>query len=180
MTTVISLDLIAELSKADRDEIRDLALAVYPPDDIKDWAGRDKEWAELEWCVRIWEAEGELASYAGILVKEGSHDKQPVLLGGVGHVMTHPAARRRGYAEKGVRRAVDFLLKDTSADFALLVCGEWLVPYYARLGWQDFAGQLLVRQHGERIEFTFNRVMTLGIASKAPLSGIIDLRGPPW
>jgi hypothetical protein len=39
---------------------------------------------------------------------------------------------------------------------------------------------MLVRQRGELVEFTFNRVMTLGIMSEAPIAGKIDLNGPPW
>jgi len=55
-----------------------------------------------------------------------------------------------------------------------------LLDYYNGLGWQEFAGRLLVRQHGAPAEFTFNRVMTCGVRSAAPQTGTIDLLGPPW
>ncbi|HLA99639.1 MAG TPA: GNAT family N-acetyltransferase [Anaerolineales bacterium] len=180
MDVSIKLTRISELSESDRTEVRALALAVYPPEVAATWPGRHLEWASFEWCVRVWGSDGELASYAGLLLREGTHDMRSVLLGGVGGVATHPAARRRGYAEKGLRMAVEFFRENPKIAFALLVCEENLIPYYTRLGWQKFGGELIVRQHGEPGVFTFNCVMTLGIASEAPLVGTIDLRGPPW
>ncbi len=180
MDALISLDRSAELSAAERAAIRTLSQAVYPPEETATWPGRHLEWSGSELCIRVWGDDGELASYVGILVREGSYDSRPVLMGGVAGVQTHPKARRRGYATRGLRKAVDFFREESEVDFALLVCNTHLIPYYARLGWREFSGQLMVRQHGEPAEFTFNRVMTLGILSEAPMAGIIDLYGPPW
>ena len=180
MDALVSLDRIAELSEEDRGAVRTLFQAVYPPAETANWPGRHLEWAESEWCVRVWGDDGQLVSYVGILLREGKHNERPVLVGGVGGVGTHPAARRRGYAKKGMRRAVDFFLENPGVGFALLVCRTDLLPYYARLGWREFGGQLWVSQHGELAEFTFNHVMTIGIASEAPIAGTIDLCGPPW
>jgi hypothetical protein len=94
--------------------------------------------------------------------------------------MTHPAARRRGYAERALLRAIEFFRENPQVAFGLLVCEEALIPYYTRLSWQEFRGKLMVRQHGEPSVFKFNRVMTMGIALEAPLTGTIDLCGPPW
>jgi hypothetical protein len=104
----------------------------------------------------------------------------PVLMGGVGGIKTHPVARRLGYAKMGLHRAIDFFHENSEIDFALLVCEKHLIPYYSRLGWQEFLGELLVRQHGQPGLFTFNHVMTLGIGAEAPSAGKIDLRGPAW
>jgi GNAT superfamily N-acetyltransferase len=174
------LDRIADLSEAERAEVRDLSRAIYPPEEIEDWPGRHIEWSEFEWCVRVRDQAGKLASYVGVLVREASYDDRLVLVGGVGGVGTHPAARRRGYAGMGLNRAVEFFDQDAGVDFALLVCRPELIKYYFRHGWREFNGQLLVRQQGQQVEFTFNRVMTLGIRDKAPTTGIIDLNGPPW
>ncbi len=171
---------ISELSVTDHTAIRALTQAVYPPEQTANWPGRHLEWASPQWCVRVWGSDGQLVSYAGVVLREGSHDTKPVLIGGVGGVKTHPAARRQGYAEKALRKAVDFFHENPEVGFALLVCEKHLVPYYARLGWQEFLGELLVGQQGEPSIFTFNRVMTLGIGEEAPLLGKIDLRGPPW
>lgn len=180
MDVSIKLTRISELSTSDLAEVRALSLAVYPPEEAATWPGRRLEWSSPEWCVRVWGTDGELASYVGILLREGTHDTTPVLIGGVGGVQTHPAARRRGYAEKGIERAIHFFRENTRAAFGLLVCKEMLIPYYARLGWQEFGGELIVRQYGELGAFTFNRVMTFAVGSEAPLVGTIDLCGPPW
>ena len=180
MDVSIKLTRISELSEADRAEVRGLSQAVYPPEVAASWPGRLLEWANSEWCVRIWGSDGELVSYVGVLLREGTLDTRPVLMGGLGGVATHPAARRRGYAEQGLRTAVEFFRETPEVAFALLVCEQNLIPYYARLGWHEFCGELIVRQYGKPGLFTFNRVMTLKIASEAPLVGTIDLRGPPW
>jgi hypothetical protein len=97
----VSFDKIAELSEADRAEVRDLFKAVYPPEEIEDWPGRHIEWAEFELCIRVWGDDGELASYVGIIVREANFNGQPVLVEGVGGVGTHPAVRRGGDTEGG-------------------------------------------------------------------------------
>ena len=93
--------------------------------------------------------------------------------------MTHPAARRKGYAFAGIKRAIEFFCEEGVA-FGLLVCRPHLLGYYGRQGWRQFDGELLVRQQGERTGFVVNRVMTLAVRSAAPLTGTIDLLGPPW
>jgi GNAT superfamily N-acetyltransferase len=94
--------------------------------------------------------------------------------------MTHPAARGRGYAAQGIRRAVEFFREQGDVAIAILVCEPGLLEYYGRLGWRAFDGRLLVRQHGESANFTFNRVMVHDVDAASPTSGTIDLMGPPW
>lgn len=180
MEVKVALDLRDDLSPADWEQVRTMSQAVYPPEEADNWPGRHIEWAGSQWCIRVWGQDGDLASYVGVLIREALHNSQPVLVGGVGGVQTHPLARNKGYASDGLRRAARFFQKQGEVDFALLVCDTQLIPFYARLGWGEFHGKLMVLQHGEPAEFTFNRVMTLGIRSEAPDAGIIDLCGPPW
>jgi hypothetical protein len=176
---VETLDRVADLSEADRAAVQALSLAVYPPEESANWSGRQVEWATPVWCVRVRDEGGALASYVGVYLREAEYAGRPVLVGGVGNVKTHPTARRRGYAALGILRAVEFF-DNQGADFALLVCDPPLLGYYARLGWREFGGRLLVRQGGAVCEFTHCRVMTLGVRSGGPTSGTIDLCGPPW
>jgi predicted N-acetyltransferase YhbS len=106
-------------------------------------------------------------------------DERPVLVGGVGNVKTHPAARRRGFARAGIGRAAEFL-RGQGAAFVLLVCAPHLIEYYSRLGWREFSGRLLVTQRGAATEFTLDRVMTHALHADGPSTGVIDLSGPPW
>jgi aminoglycoside 2'-N-acetyltransferase I len=179
METRIQLARESDLSASDREELRALSLAVYPPEEWADWPGRLLEWSDAQWCVRIWDEHRVLASYIGIVSRDAAVDDRPLRIGGVGGIKTHPAARGRGYARIGVERALKFL-RQADVEFALLVCEPHLVTYYAALGWTEFAGRLLVLQRGAVEEFTFNRVMTHDIRSAAPATGTIDLKGPPW
>jgi aminoglycoside 2'-N-acetyltransferase I len=174
-----ALDRVTDLCDADRDALRSLSAVVYAPGQSTSWSGRQIEWSAAEWCVRVRDDDGMLASYVGVSLRDAKHDGRPVRIGGIGGVKTHPAARRRGLASM-VRRAIDFLREQPDIGFAVLVCGSHLIEYYRRLGWREFGGRLLVQQRGATVEFSFNRVMTHGIWSAAPKAGIIDLLGPPW
>jgi aminoglycoside 2'-N-acetyltransferase I len=176
----IAFDSLASLSDADRADIRALSQAVYPSAEAANWPGRFIEWANPVWCARVWAPDGTLASFVGVLLRQAAYNEQPVTVGGVGGVMTHPLARRRGYAKMGMHRASEFFTQQPDVGFALLVCQPHLIHYYGSMGWREFSGKLWVRQHGAIAEFTFNRVMTLGVSQEAPIDGAIDLCGPPW
>jgi len=176
----VSLDRLSALTNAEHDAVKALSRAVYPPEEWADWPGRHVEWVGAEWCIRIWSNDGLLVHYTGILVRQATHDERSVRVGGIGGVKTHPAARRRSYAALAIRRAVEFFHAQADVAFALLVCEPGMMAYYSRLGWQEFNGRVVVRQHAAVAEFTFNRVMVCGVQSAAPLIGTIDLLGPPW
>ncbi len=176
----ITLRRLDALNNADREELRALARAVYPPAESAEWSGRHMEWAAPEWGVRVRAADGTLASFVGVILRQATCDDAPVRAGGIGGVMTHPALRGRGMAGLGIRRAVEFFRAQEDVAFGLLVCEPRLLSYYGGLGWQEFAGRLHVLQHGQPAIFTYNRVMTIGVRSPAPLAGSIDLLGPPW
>lgn len=177
---VPALDIVADLSDAERDEVRQLSLAVYPPEQFANWPGRHFEWSSPEWCVRIRNEGSVLVSYVGVYVRDAKLDGRSVRIGGIGNVKTHPMARGQGLAARGITRAIVFLHQQLGIEFALLICEPVLQGYYARLGWRQFAGRLLVRQHGAEVEFTLNRVMTHGVHLDGPSDGTINLCGPPW
>ena len=180
MNVRIVLDRVADLSALEREALRALSEAVYPPEEFADAPGRRREWAAPEWGVRLFADDGTLLSYVGICLREGRRDGRSVRIGGVGGVKTHPAARKQGLAALGMDRAVQFFRDQRDVDFALLVCEPRLLGYYGALGWREFAGDLDVTQRGTPERFTFNRVMTYGVGSPAPERGSINLLGPPW
>ena len=179
METRIEFSPTSAMTASDREELRALSVAVYPPDQWADWPGRLIEWSDAEWGVRIFDEHDALASYTGVVVRDAAVDGRPVRIGGVGGIKTRPDARGRGYARLGVEKALEFF-GSAGVDFALLVCEPELVSYYAATGWVEFRGRVLVRQRGVVEEFTFNRVMTHDVHAAAPLGGEIDLRGGPW
>lgn len=175
----IEITRAADLTPADRDALRALAAAVYPPA-VAAPPGPRIVWAPAEWGVHIWDDAGVLVSYVGLLSRAARVDGLPAVIGGIGGVKTHPAARGEGYASAGLREAVRFFTDPLRVAFALLVCLPPLVPYYARHGWRQFHGTLLVEQPGGTVPFTANLPMVLPILAPAPTSGTIDLCGEPW
>jgi hypothetical protein len=177
-SNVLTFDCLADLTDADSAAVAVLGAAVYSPAEHANWPGRHLEWDTPEWGVRVHD-DGALVSFAGVYLRDATLDGNPALVGGVGNVKTHPAARGRGFAAAAVRRAGEFFAERNAA-FGLLVCRAELVAYYGRLGWRPFAGRLVVRQRGEPADFTLNGAMTLAVRSAAPAAGSIDLCGPPW
>lgn len=168
-----------QLSAEERDALRALSAAVYPPEVAASWPGRFIEWSPHQWCILFRSNDGQMLSHAGALLRDGISGGKPARIGGIGGVKTHPQARGRGLASGVVRRAVE-LLREQGADFALLVCEPALIPFYERIGWLPHAGDLVVRQHGEAIPFTFNLPMIYPLGAARIPDGVIDQMGPPW
>src|SRR5438270_913156 len=84
---------------------------------------------------------------------------------------THPASRGRGFATTAIQRALDFFHEQGDVDFGLLVCEPGLVPFYERLGWRRFPGELLVAQRQATVPYTFNLTMTTPVRLEERLAG---------
>ncbi len=171
---------VADLSPTERDELRALTAAVYPPEDSASPPGTPVTWAAATWSIRVREDDGRLVAQVGMLTREAEINGARTLLGGIGGVKTHPKARGRGHAAAAMRTAATFLADECGVAFLLLVCLPPTVSYYERLGWRRFHGTLLVEQPGGTIPFTANLPMTLPGRDNAPLDGTINLCGQPW
>ena len=176
----LDLKPVTELSDGERDALKALTAAVYPPEVLATRPGRSLQWAPSAWSVLVWTVEGQLIAHVGIVTREGTLDGVPVQIGGIGSVKTHPQAQGRGYASAALRRAATALKDDHHVGFSLLVCQEHLLSFYRRLGWLPFPGRLVVEQPGGSIVLTINRPMVLPGLHPAPQQGVIDLRGLPW
>ena len=171
---------VADRTAGEQAALRTLALAVYPPEVAAAWPGRAIEWAPHQWGVVGWDAEGAALCYVGVVLRDARWDDRAVRVGGIGGVKTHPASRGRGFATTAIQRALAFFREQGDVDFGLLVCEPGLVPFYERLGWRRFTGEVLVIQRQATVPFTFNLVMTTPIRLQESLTGPIDLRGLPW
>jgi predicted N-acetyltransferase YhbS len=167
-----------ELTAEEQAALRELSVAVYPPEVGEAWPGRAIEWARPPQCVVGWDGAAALC-HVGLILRDAKWNDRPVRVGGIGGVKTHPANRGRGLASTATRLALDFF-RERDADFVLLVCKPALVAFYERLGWRTFPGELLVEQRGATVPFTFNLCMTAPLRIAEPLTGTIDLLGPPW
>jgi aminoglycoside 2'-N-acetyltransferase I len=179
VSVTTTLKAVADFTDDESRDRRALGRAVYSDSTPESDPTLAREWDRPEWGVMVTDEPGGLVSYTGIVLREGRVDGDEALIGGIGGVATHPDHRGKGYAPLGMSRALDFLL-ERGADFALLVCRDELVDYYAALGWRLFEGTVLNTQHGVPEVFTFNRVMVGDLVSRAPREGTIDLRGPAW
>ena len=171
---------VADLSAGEQAAVRTLALAVYPPEVAAAWPGRAIEWATHPWGVICWDTAGAALCYVGVVLREARWNDRAVRVSGIGGVKTHPAFRGRGFATTAILRALDFFREQGDVDFGLLVCEPGLVPFYERLGWRRFPGDLFVTQKQATVPFTFNLPRTMPIRLQEPLGGMIDLQGPPW
>jgi aminoglycoside 2'-N-acetyltransferase I len=176
----LDLKPVTEISARERDALKALTAAVYPPEVLATRPGRYLQWAPPQWSVLVWSEEDRLIAHVGIVTREGTLDEVPVKIGGIGGVKTHPQAQGRGYASAALCRAATALQDDHHVAFSLLVCQEHLLPFYGRLGWLPFPGRLVVEQLHGPIVFTINRSMVLPGLHPAPQEGVIDLRGFPW
>ena len=177
MSVGIELKPVAEFTDRERADLSAMKAAVYP-ERPGGYPETDREWRRPQWGVFVRDR-GQLVSYTGVVLVEGTANGAPAAIGGVGGVATHPDHRGRGYAALGLGRALDFLLGE-GADFALLVCRPGLVDYYAGLGWRHFEARLDTTQYGVPEVFTFNEVMVGDLNDAAPRDGEIDLVGPAW
>jgi hypothetical protein len=171
---------VADLTAGEQAAVRTLALAVHPPEVSATWPGRAIEWAAHQWAVVGCDADGAAVCYAGIILREARWNDRAVRIGGIGGVKTHPASRGCGLATTAIQRALDFFYELGDVDFGLLVCEPGLVPFYERLVWRRFPGDLFVIQRQATVPFTFNLTMTTPVRLQEPLTGTIDLMGPPW
>ena len=173
---------IIHLSDLSADQIKanqELSDVVYPPNRPSSRIEPRIVWGETMWRVFVWQ-DGDLVSHIGAQVRSGLHNGSPVLIGGIGAVKTHPAARGKGYAGAGLAHAIDFLTSEQHADFSLLVCRDVLIPFYQKLGWNLFEGELLFDQPSGKQSFTHHRPMVIGGKLSPPLNGAIDLCSLPW
>jgi predicted GNAT family N-acyltransferase len=139
---------------------------------------------EYAWARALWHlfvrADGAPVSYIGLHARQATLDGAPLLIGGVGSVMTPTANRRQGYAAAGLERANHALRALTDAPFAQLITGPHLAPFYARFGWQPIPDPVLVRLADGRA------IPLAGINMIQPLrdrpwpGGTLDLCGLPW
>jgi hypothetical protein len=166
------------LGAAARCRIMELSNEVYPPGSIPDWVGT-MQWAPKTIHTMVWN-EGLLVSHVGALVRDVIIDGRLMQVGGIGGVMTAPAARRRGHARAALAAMGRHVIDDQQVSFLLLFCPADLYAFYEHLGWQSFKNAPVVDQGSKRVQLTFCRTMVRDGKEIAPASGILDLRGPPW
>lgn len=163
-------------------ELGALAHAVYGPPEQRDdpFAPIDWDMPEISVVIRRG-GQRDLLAHAGVVVRECLHNGEPVRIGGLLEVKTHPEVRGQRLGKAVVDRASRLIRDELATDFGLLVCLEPLLPYYEPFGWVEFQGNLWVAQPDGPLRFNdVSRVMVLPARAPAPADGVIDLQGLPW
>jgi aminoglycoside 2'-N-acetyltransferase I len=149
-----------------------LSSEAFPPD------GDDIKWAEGSWNVLVWEND-EIVSNVGVLERLVRVGSQPVRLGGIGGVATKVERRRRGLAGAALKLAQAFMRDELAVDFGLLVCENYMIPYYGKFGWQLVKVKTWIDQPQGKVAFP-DPVMILPVCKSEWPDGEIDLCGMPW
>jgi aminoglycoside 2'-N-acetyltransferase I len=151
--------------------------AVWPPQVLATLPWRDVIWAHADHRVLSIEGRDAVIGHAGIYLRNGTLDGQPVKIGGIGGVATRLDYRRQGVATAVTSQAVAALMNSHGVDFGLLFCEPRHAPLYKRLGWHFFAGEVFVEQGHVRFSvidpFVFDVTVT-------PRAGVLDVRRLPW
>jgi nodulation protein A len=163
-----------ELSSTDKQKLNALLDSAFANDDF----GRQYQWGENDWNVLL-ETETEIVSHVGVVDRTILAGGQPVRVGGVGAVATAPAWQRRGYAQQLMRSTAAFMRDQLRVSAGLLICGNKMLPYYGRLGWQTVAQALVIDQPQGKVTMSTN-VMVLRWGETPWPGGTIDLCSLPW
>ncbi len=151
---------------------------VYPPENPHTAIWASVQWANAERRF-VARRNGEAISHVGLYIREGLASGRPVLLAGIGGVMTHPAHQKQGHARRLLQAAIEEASR-RQVDFALLVCENKNIGFYEAQGWRVFPGHMIHQQNGASLEWTLSPVMVRDLGRCAPRGGMIDLRGLSW
>jgi GNAT superfamily N-acetyltransferase len=140
--------------------------------------------ALLQWRPKdthfIFEADGRVASHVGVLKHTVSAGGVPVVVGGVGGVVTVPEMQGRGLARRAMRHAAAFMCEELGVEFGLLFCLDRLKELYESLGWRPVPERIEIEQAAGPIEAPFNMmVLPCGGAREWP-RGAVKLNSLPW
>ncbi len=135
-------------------------------------------YAAPQWHI-IGHLRDELVTRAGILQRTITVDNRPILIAGIGFLITEPPYRSRGFATELMKQAIAFVRDKLELPYALLTCKPELESLYSRMGWQT------VCEPGVFVQPTGNRscggVIMVYELGEAPWPyGEIDFCGLPW
>jgi GNAT superfamily N-acetyltransferase len=137
----------------------------------------DVKLAPAEWYLLAF-VEGSLVSVLEIARRRGSVGGKPVTLGLLGGVITAPRWRGQGYGSALLEHAVGFICAGLECDFGFLMCGEELVAFYRRLGWQLIPNAYVYDQPGGKTE-GYLKPMVFPCRGQSFPQGLVDLGGLP-
>ena len=158
--------------------VEPLLSAVWPPEVVKTLPWGHLEFARADLRVMI-DLDGNTVCHVGIYRRGGTWNGRKVTIGGIGSVATREDCRGRGYATLAINAAIHTLTEERATDFGMLFCEPPMAPFYEKLGWQSFNGNVYADQPGGRAPFTLMLPYVFKI-KRLLREGTMDLCGLPW
>lgn len=163
--------LVTNLSEAEKQQ-----LFKWGPD-VFGAAALNLQWRPKDWHFLVY-ANAQLVSHVGIVKHLVTVGEQQVTVGGIGGVVTVPAAQGRGYASMALQKATKFMREELLVDFGLLFCLARMIPFYQRFGWQELTGPIIIDQPSEKMPSPLV-VMMLPCRSQTWPAGTVQLENLP-
>lgn len=146
-------------------------------DDIFEAAALNLRWRPKQ-VHFILDVDGMPVSHVGIVKHEITVGGRPVLVGGIGGVVTIPAWQKHGYARELMKQAVNYL-EQSNVDAGLLFCLPSRVPFYESQGWSLIPRPVLIQQPQGEIDSPLE-VMILPMGAYRWPEGDVKLNSFPW
>ena len=124
------------------------------------------------------DVDGETVSHVGILRHEVRVAGEPVMVGGVGGVVTLPAWQKLGFARELMQHTVSFF-ENWNVEAGLLFCLRRRVAFYESQGWRLVHHPVMVEQPAGEIVSPLE-VMVFPIGGHPWPGGKVKLNSYPW
>jgi GNAT superfamily N-acetyltransferase len=160
-------------------EVAPLVAAVYPPEVLATAVWRDVVSARATLRILVYDVDM-LISAVGLLFRRGTIYGTATDIAGIGGVMTHPDARRRGFGKAAMEAAHEVIVRDHGSAFGLLFCETRNYGFYQGLGWRFFDGIVIAEQPNSTGPYQVMAPFVRPFHGKTPPGGTIDLCGLPW
>ena len=106
---------------------------------------REHVWAEPTW-VFLGLVDEQLVSFLNIVDRQVLADGEPAHFFGLNNVITEPQNRGQGYSRQLNQAATEFMGNTDQNAYGFLFCADALIPFYTKLGWQPFEGEVTISQ----------------------------------
>jgi predicted GNAT family N-acyltransferase len=122
---------------------------------------------------------GELISHVGLLQRRITVKQKPLLIAGMGFLITEPDSRNQGFGTTVMKAATAYVKNELALPFGLLTCKPRLESLYAGIGWRTISEpNVFVQPTGNRS--CGGLIMIIECGGLPWPKGEIDLCGLPW
>jgi len=120
-----------------------------------------------------------VVSHIGVLKHIISVNGQPLIIGGIGGVVTVAEERKKGYAGLLMQYTARFLKHFWGVEVGLLFCLPQMISYYEMLGWHLVEHGVLIDQPTGKMVSPL-KVMVLPCTGYLWPDDEVELRSQPW